>query len=545
MLTPKELILRPKPVPLSEFDLTQSNPSRIIACLNPPTEAVQAGQAIAIPNDTFDVRQVLKQLPAGFQPDFVSLSARVMSFQPWGLHKLNCPTVMKLGDTFHLGDGGLSQMIRYCQQLDCDYHWTYQSAQHLHFFAEARLKNVFWLPASVVVEFYIPPAFTKSYDVIFRGSKSELHCYRNRILDRLHHCKINIDIQTKDYISSLQDYVKSHIVVNTSLNGDLNRRVFEVLMAGGFLLTDRIRPQSGLFDLFTEGVHFECYGNETELLEKIQFYLAHPEQAAQIAAAGHQQFADRYSPQAIQQRLYHYIFNNENEAPFELDRRSQTQSKLYTRIKLYELIQELHRLDVSLKILCYQVCSEIVIDLVDLPRSYLTHVVASNSITNISDIYNRLGLQAQIDLQCSLSSNGYFQIVLLDGTQPIHLLQQQIQATIPHLSHSGFLIVVQPRLMTIQKLNQYLEKHHCYSIQLSVDLFNQTYPLALDEHGLIYQKVPLEGHTKTVNSVKNLAIQQVSSQKVIQQQLKHLPLVRASLDFLRPIRFLFRRHFHP
>ena len=540
MLTPKELILRPKPVPLSEFDLTESHPSRMIACPNPPIEAVRAGQAIAISNDTFDVRQVFKQLPAEFQPDFVSLSARVMSLQPRGLQMLNCPTVMKLGDTFHLGDGGLSQMIWYCQQLDCDYHWTYQSAQHLHFFAG--LKNVFWLPASIVLESYIPQAFAKSYDVIFRGSKSELHCYRNRILDCLHNSKINVDIQTKDYISSLQDYVKSHIVVNTSLNGDLNRRVFEVLMAGGFLLTDRIRPQSGLFDLFEEGVHFECYGDEAELIEKIQFYLAHPDQAAQIAAAGHQQFLDRYSPQSIQQKLYHYIFNNEIEAQFKQVRRPQTQFKLYTRIKLYELIQELHRLNAALSILCYKICPEMVIDPVDLSRSYLTHIVTSDSITNSSDTYNRLGLQAQIKLQCFLPIDSSFQIVLLDGTQPIRSLQQHIQATIPHLSHSGFLIVVQPCLMTIQKLNQCLENHHCYPIQLSVELFNQKYPLALNEHGLIYQKIPLEGHTKTGNSVKNLAIKQISSQKVIQQQLKHLQIVRASLNFLRPIRSLFRRH---
>ena len=45
MFIPKELILRPKPVPLSEFDLTRLYPDQIIACLNPPTEAVQSGHA--------------------------------------------------------------------------------------------------------------------------------------------------------------------------------------------------------------------------------------------------------------------------------------------------------------------------------------------------------------------------------------------------------------------------------------------------------------------------------------------------------------------
>ncbi len=540
MLIPKELILRPKPVSLAEFDLVQSNPSRIIACLNPPTEAVEAGHAIALPSNTFDVRQLIKQLPNGFQPDLVSLSARVMTFQPRGLHALNCPTVMKLGDTFHLGDGGLSEMIRYCQQLDCDYHWTYQSAQHLHFFAEAGLENVFWLPASIVLDQSIPFASEKSYDVIFRGSKSELHCYRNHILDELYNSNINIDIQTKDYFSSLQDYAKSQIVINTSLNGDLNRRVFEVLMAGGFLLTDRIRSQTGLFDLFEEGVHFECYGNKTELIEKIQFYLAYPQQAARIAAAGHQQFLDRYSPQTVQQKLYHYIFNNEIEAPFRLehDRRSQTQLKLRTRMKLYELIQELHRLRTTLSILCYRICPEIVADLADLSRSHITHVVEPTNIAQLKAAYTQAKIQ--INLQCALPSDSAFQVILLDGTQSIESFQQQIEDSVSCLTQFGFLIVVQPRLNTIQQFNQCLEKHHCVSIQLSVNLFAQTYFLDLGGHGLIYQKIMPEGYIENRDRVASLAVNRISLSKVIQQQIKNQSIVRASLRVLRSIRSLFR-----
>jgi hypothetical protein len=502
MLTPKELILRPKPVPLAEFD--QSG-SRMIACPNPPIEAVERGYAIAIPSSSFDVRQIIKQLP--FEPDLVSLSARVMTFQPRGLHALNCPIVMKLGDTFHPGDGGLSQMIRYCQQLNCDYHWTYQSAQHLHFFTEAGLKNTFWLPASIVLDPYRPTASEKTYNVIFRGSKSQLHCYRNYLLEKVS----NIDVQTKDYISSLQDYTRARIVINTSLNGDLNRRVFEVLMAGGFLLSDRIRPETGLFELFEEGVHLECYGDEAELSEKIQFYLAHPEKAAQIAAAGHQRFIECYLPESIQQKLYHYIFNNEIEAPFrgEHDRRSQTTFKLQTRIKLYEFIQELQRLYPVLNILCYQIAPEIVLDLSDLSRSRLTYV--------------------QPNTKANLDST--FQIVLVD---------KAIEQCVSYLTPFGFLIVIEPRLITIQQLNQQLEKHHCFPIELSVKLFGQSYPLSLEKHGIAYQKMPPEEDTSMNKNVASLAVDRISSGKVIQQQVKHLSIVRSAVKVLRSIRSLFR-----
>lgn len=498
----KELIVRPKPVPLAEFDQTGD---RIIACPNPPSEAIERGYAIAIPSSSFDVRQIIKQLP--FEPDLVSLSARVMTFQPRGLNALNCPTVMKLGDTFHPGDGGLSQMIRYCQQLNCDYHWTYQSPQHLHFFAEAGLKNAFWLPASIVLDPHIPPASEKTYDVIFRGSNSELHCYRNYLLEKFS----NIDVQTKDYISSLQDYAKAQIVVNTSLNGDLNRRVFEVLMAGGFLLSDRICPETGLFELFEEGIHLECYDDETELSEKIQFYLAHPEKAAQIAAAGHRKFLECYSPEAIQQKLHNYIFKHEIEAPFrgEHDRRSQTTFKLQTRIELYEFIQELQRIYPALNILCYQIAPEIVSDLRDLSRSRLTYV--------------------QSNLE---EPNSTFQIVLTN---------QAIEQCVSYLTPLGFLIVIEPRLITIQQLSKSLENHHCFPVELSVELFGQLYPLVLKKHGVVYQKIMPEGDMQTSKGMESLAVNRISSEKVIQQQSKHLPIVRLAVKVLRSIRFLLRR----
>ncbi|BAU11449.1 hypothetical protein LEP3755_19430 [Leptolyngbya sp. NIES-3755] len=519
----KELLLHHKPVPLSSFELSQF--SRIIACPNPPIEAVQAGCAIAIEDDRFNVRQIVKQLP--FEPDLVSLSARLMSFQPRGLSQLNCPTVMKLGDTFHFGDGALSQMIRYCQQLGCDYHWTYQSPQHLHFFAESGLKNLFWLPVSIVLDFYVPPASEKIYDVIFRGSKSELHCYRNYLLARLNHC----DVQTKDYVSSLQDYAKAHIVVNTSLNGDLNRRVFEVLMAGGFLLTDRIRPQTGLFELLEEGVHFECYGNETELHDKIQFYLAHPEKAAQIAATGHQRFLDRYSPQAIQQKLYDYIFNHQIESPFQgdHDRRSQSTVKLQTRIKLYELVQELHRIYPAVNLLCDRISPEIVSDLADLSRLDLTYRVEPNQITKVQSAYMQAGIQNQIRLQQSLQADSTFQLVLMDHAE-------SLQDSIAHLSHLGFLIVLNPRLMALQQLNRCLEQYYCFPIELSVELFGRSYCLSLEGQGILYQKITPEGDSTKKDCVANLAVKQIPVEKVIKQQVKHRSVVRFAIDLLRSIR---------
>ena len=54
-------------------------------------------------------------------------------------------------------------------------------------------------------------------------------------------------------------------------------------MAGGFYLVER----SGEYEeLFVRGVEMETWDSPQELIEKIQYYLAHPEERLSIAAAG-------------------------------------------------------------------------------------------------------------------------------------------------------------------------------------------------------------------------------------------------------------------
>ncbi len=505
MLQPKELVILPKSASIESFDLGCSDMRRIIACPNAPIAAVKAGQAISVPSGTFDVELIQAQLPDTFQPDFVSLSARVMTFIPRGLEKFNCPKVMKIGDTFHYGDGSLSGIIRYCQMLDCDYHWTYQSVHHLHFFIESGLKNVFWLPATIVIDPYVPLNATQiSNTIVFRGSESELHCYRRFILQRLQSAFIPIDIQSKPYRTCLEDYAKAHIVINCSLNGDSNRRVFEVLMAGGFLISDRISFQTGLYTLFQEGVHFEGYGNESELIEKIQYYLTHPEKAKQIAATGQQKLLECYSQQAAQQNLYRYVIHNEIAAPFRVEHDTriqaiQTDSTLKLRIKLYELIQELHRVYRSLNLLYHNgENAALASDLADLPR---LNVIDSN-----------------------LAESTIAQIVLIDASNSLHTLQQKIRAVDRSLDQAGFLIVVgQPKWWITVRLTQWLKKQGMVPIRMQIDLFNQTHDLSTIGHPLIYQKITPQEHRNSQSLMAPLKTIPIPIATVLLHQFRLLP----------------------
>jgi spore maturation protein CgeB len=64
----------------------------------------------------------------------------------------------------------------------------------------------------------------------------------------------------------------------------IKARVFEVPGAGGFLLTE---PADGLDQLYRNGNEIAVFDGLAELVGKIAYFMAHPEQRDKIALAGH------------------------------------------------------------------------------------------------------------------------------------------------------------------------------------------------------------------------------------------------------------------
>jgi spore maturation protein CgeB len=61
-----------------------------------------------------------------------------------------------------------------------------------------------------------------------------------------------------------------------------------------------------LAELFEEGKEVACFGSVEELAEKVDFYLAHPEERERIAAAGHRRCVPAYSYEERMRRLLAY-----------------------------------------------------------------------------------------------------------------------------------------------------------------------------------------------------------------------------------------------
>ncbi len=80
-------------------------------------------------------------------------------------------------------------------------------------------------------------------------------------------------------------YARSKICLNIHGNGStgLNPRSYEILGAGAFLLVDERES----YDCFAPGEDFDVYRSSEQLLEKIRYYLAHPEKREKIRKHGH------------------------------------------------------------------------------------------------------------------------------------------------------------------------------------------------------------------------------------------------------------------
>jgi hypothetical protein len=141
-------------------------------------------------------------------------------------------------------------------------------------------KNSAWLPLFMSVDNpeWVPwPHRTR--DTVFLGTLNEkLNPARTTLLRDVQSLGIQVDILRGDY---LPVFSQARIVLNQSVNADLNFRFFEAPGCGALLITDDI-GQSDV-DILIAGEDFLLYKGAEELATKIQWALAHPDMAEAMA----------------------------------------------------------------------------------------------------------------------------------------------------------------------------------------------------------------------------------------------------------------------
>lgn len=265
------------------------------------------------------------------------------SNRPLNLAAFDCPKVLCVGDTHHL-NRPLTDMIAYARRAGFDFIVSSHNRPHLRWFGEAGFAKLAWIPGLKARHLPRPIKDGRASQVCFIG-QSDFHPRRQRLLKALRQNSVPLLARQATREASADFYARSVASLNASLNGDLNLRVFEVLSAGGCLLTDRLSPQSGLDTILSEDKDFCAYGSPEELLDKARFLLREPAAALALARAGNRTYTRTLLAARQAEVLLHWVFDDELNAVYTVKKPEPADPAipLAKRLAIYEALQELHR----------------------------------------------------------------------------------------------------------------------------------------------------------------------------------------------------------
>ena len=100
----------------------------------------------------------------------------------------------------------------------------------------------------------------------------------------------------------------SRINLNISLRSiktGIPLRCMDIMACGGFLLSNF---QADFFHDFVPGEDFDYYENKEDMLSKVEYYLGHEKERAEIAANGQQKIRDFFTIEAVLKRILDTVF---------------------------------------------------------------------------------------------------------------------------------------------------------------------------------------------------------------------------------------------
>ncbi len=305
------------------------------------------------PVGEFDLAAIAAALPADQQPDavvcLVDASWRAM---PRNLRAFRCPKVLLIADTHHL-NAPITGMIRYAQSEPFDRVVVLYDRHHWNFFKAAGLKSLYWFPGLTFPHDDQAVAAARRSDrdahIAFVGQTGICHPRRIQLLSQLNAHNLPLVAKAVSQREGLAFYGSSLIGFNSSLNGDLNLRIFETLASGAMLLTDSLAPSAGLNEIWKPGHDLVTYASSAELIEKARHAIACPEEAKAIGAAGAQWFDQNFSEQARRLAFERLVVDGISPEVFSSSPANSSSvhvpnADLSQRLILgYEYVQELHR----------------------------------------------------------------------------------------------------------------------------------------------------------------------------------------------------------
>jgi hypothetical protein len=187
---------------------------------------------------------VLASLPGGFTPDRIVWLDNSAPVTIMGLEDCDIPILFYSVDTHHHYDlhSHLAECFDHVLIAQKDFMRHFESSQ------TPRSWMPLWAPE------YVEKSFEKKFGATFVGTMNRnLNPARVDFFEALAKL-IPIHVTQGAYATI---FPHAEIIVNQTVKGDLNFRVFETMMCGALLLTER--TGNGLFDIFEDGKHLVTY----------------------------------------------------------------------------------------------------------------------------------------------------------------------------------------------------------------------------------------------------------------------------------------------
>jgi len=365
-------------------------------------------KSLTTPVGEYDVEAIVAQLPADQYPDlYVARANCTLCNMPRNIGALRCPSVLVVGDTHHR-PRPLSALVAYAASEPYDCVIIEYTRHHAHFFAQAGLDRVYWIPNLYVNRAPTHPVAVPDLPMTFVGHVPPSHQRRATFIAALRQAGVPLSVGKASQDEARALHARTRVNFNCSLNGDLNRRVFEVLGSGGFLLTDRLSPQAGLDLLFEDGKHLATYEGLEDCILLSRRYLADPGATAEIARAGYAAYEDNFSPERTVKDFHAVVDGGRVRPEYDLGReprmrlpRPTDPKALMDRIEIYQVLQLAHQFDEFTEVLATPgVDPYVLTDGADLPRLAISVDVAGKDgrARELSAFFERAGVAEQVQL---------------------------------------------------------------------------------------------------------------------------------------------------
>lgn len=250
---------------------------------------------VQLSNPIIHIDTLLQSLPNGFYPERIVWLDNSAPMTVLGIEDCGIPTLFYSVDTHH--HAGNHALLTHA----FDHTLVAQKDYLPQFPTES--SRITWFP--LWASEYIRAQTEKKYQATFVGTLNPaLNSARVKFFEAL---------QTIVPVTVLQGnfpsiFPFSEIVINQTVKGDLNFRVFEAMMSGALLLTEK--TENGLLELFEDGKHLVTYraGDVDDAAQKIIELLADKVRCRQIAGAGRAEVLTKHCPSHRAAKL-HCILN--------------------------------------------------------------------------------------------------------------------------------------------------------------------------------------------------------------------------------------------